>query len=80
MKTAWQAALAVGIVSLVMGIIEHFVTIGGPPGIFQVIATPDAFMGFAVAMFLLALVFQVGLLLERMEGKTETDQPPSDEE
>lgn len=74
MKTAWQAALTVGIVSLLMGIIEHFLTIGGGAGIFGWIATPNAFMNFAMVMFLMALVFQLGQLLDHLEAKKEADQ------
>lgn len=74
MKTAWQVALGVGILSLVAGIIDHFLTIGGGDGIFSIIASPNAFMNFAVAMFLMALVLQVGLLLGHLGTKTETDQ------
>ncbi|MFP3902967.1 MAG: hypothetical protein ACLFWB_01875 [Armatimonadota bacterium] len=74
MKTAWQIALGLGILSLLLGIIDHFLGMGGSPGVFGFIATPEAFMQFAGTAFLLAVVFQLGLILQRMNGKSETGE------
>ncbi|MFO7945440.1 MAG: hypothetical protein R6V19_01300 [Armatimonadota bacterium] len=74
MKTTWQVALALGILSLVLGIIDHFLGMGGSSGFFGFIATPEAFMQFAGIAFLLALVCQLGLILQRMDGRSETGE------
>ncbi len=74
MKTTWQIALGVGILSLVLGIIDHFLGMGGSPGLFASIATPEAFLQFAMTAFLLAVVCQLGLILRGMEGKSETEE------
>ena len=62
MRTAWQLSLTVGLLSLVVGIIDHFVILSGGGPILGAIGEPDAFLQFAIALFTLALVLAVAEL------------------
>ncbi len=70
MRTAWQVSLAVGLLSLVLGIIDHFMILSSGGAMLAKIGQPDAFLQFAIALFTLALVLAVAELRAAIGDKT----------
>ena len=70
MRTAWQLSLAVGLLSLVLGIIDHFMIITSGGAMLGKIGQPAAFLQFAIALFTLALVLAVAELRAAIGDKT----------
>jgi len=70
MRTAWQLSLAVGLLSLVLGIIDHFMILSSGGAMLTKLGQPDAFLQFAIALFTLALVLAVAELRAAIGNST----------
>ena len=70
MRTAWQLSLAVGLLSLVLGIIDHFMILSSGGPMLAKLGQPDAFLQFAIALFTLALVLAVAELRAAIGDRT----------
>lgn len=75
MRAVTHLAVLIGLLSLVLGVIDHFLILGGKGATLELLASPAAFLQFAIAMFLLALV----LLVSQLVYRTPCSQPESRE-
>jgi hypothetical protein len=66
MKIVWQLATVAGLMAIVLGIVEHFVILTQGEGMLFGVGTPEAFLQFAMTMFLFAVVILVAGIAERM--------------
>ena len=66
MKIVWQLATVVGLLAIVLGIVEHFIILTRGEGMLFGVGTPEAFLQFAMAMFLFAAVMLLAGIAQRM--------------
>ncbi len=67
MRVVRQILVFVGLLSLVFGVIDHFMILKGTGAIVGTIGSPEGFMQFATVIFLFAVVLMLSELLVKLD-------------
>jgi len=62
-----QVLVFLGLLSLVFGVIDHFMILGGKGAIVGPLGSPEGFLQFATVVFVFALVLMLSELLAKLE-------------
>ncbi len=67
MRVVRQVLVFVGLLSLVFGVIDHFMILSGSGAIVGNVGSPEGFVQFASVVFLFTLVLMLSELLAKLE-------------
>ncbi len=67
MKALWQIATFLGLLSLVLGIVEHFIILAHGEGVLFGVGTPQAFLQLAMVLFLFAIIILLADVAARLQ-------------
>ena len=67
MRVVRQLLVFLGLLSLVFGVIDHFMILNGRGAIVGTVGSPEGFLQFATVVFVFAVVLMLSELLAKLE-------------